>query len=138
MIRRILISALVVVLIQTSLPVSASAEQPAPPDSEQTNDTTSTQARVFADLWHVPATLDLQTATRALIHTGSMPLQQSRPLQGTARQTTTGGGGSSSHKPVLVVVGILACVGLGIWALETLGPKSNDSRCSSTNPQYCN
>ena len=137
MIRRILINALVLVLIQTSLPVSASAEQPAPPDSEQTNDTISTQPRVFADLWQVTRTLDLQNATRALIHTGSIPLQQSRPLERTAQQTTTGGG-SSSHKPVLVVVGILACVGLGIWALETLGPKSNDSRCSSTNPQYCN
>jgi hypothetical protein len=82
--------------------------------------------------------VDLQTAARALIHTGSIPPQQSRPVQRTARQTTTGGGGTSNHKPVLTVVGILAAVGVGIWALETLGPKSNDARCSSTNPQFCN
>src|SRR5262245_25967919 len=114
MIRRILISALVVVLIQTSLPVSASAEQPAPASSEQTNGTTSVQPRVFADLPPVTRTLDLQNATRALIQTGSTQRQQPRALQRTARQTTNGGG-SSNSKQLFLVVGILAGVGLGIY-----------------------
>ena len=43
MIRRILISALVVILVQTSLPVPASAQQPAPAKDEQTNGAASVQ-----------------------------------------------------------------------------------------------
>jgi hypothetical protein len=150
MIRRVLICALVVILVHTSLPVSASAEQPAPAQAEQTDSTTSAPAHVYADLPQAQRTLDLQKATRAFILTGSTPLQHStavqpstpvqhpRSLQQTLRQTTSGSGGSSNSRPWLLTAGILAGVGLGIWALESLSPKQTDARCSSTNPQFCN
>ena len=136
--RRILISALALLLVQTSPPVSASAEQPAPAQDEQTKSTTSAQLHIYPDLPQVQRTWDLQSATGALILTGPTPRQYSRPLQQTLRQATSGGGGLSHSRQRLLVVGILAGVALGIYALETRAPKANDARCSSANPQFCN
>ena|SRR5207249_2235368 len=72
MIRRVLISALVVILVQTSLPVSASAEQPAPAKGEQTNGATSAQPCVYADLPQVMRTLDLPGSAYGRLK-GSLP-----------------------------------------------------------------
>jgi hypothetical protein len=130
MMRRLLISALVVTLVQASLPVSASAEQSPPAQGEQASTATSAPPRVYADLPQVRRTLDLQNATRGLA------LARSAPLQQTLRQTTSGGGGLSRQK--LLLWGIIAGAGIGILALENTSPKGNDARCSSTNPQFCN
>ena len=127
MIRRLLISGFVVILVQTSLPISASAQQAAPAKSAQT---TSASARIDGGLPQAKPTLDWQNAARRFVLTDSAPLTQ------TLRQTTGGGGGGSSRQKLLLW-GIIVGAGIGILALENVSPKGSDARCSSTNPQFC-
>jgi hypothetical protein len=135
MIRRILISALVVIFVQTSVPVSSSAEQPAS-KSEPTKSAASLQPPVYPDVPQATPRLDLQHATRALVLTGST-LQSSKSFQQTLRQATSEGGGLTSHQKLIVSVIIIGAA-VGILALENVAPKGNDARCSSANPQFCN
>ena len=135
MIRRILISALAAILVQTSLPVSISAEQPAPAaptKGEQTKSATSVQPQVYPELPQVKHTLNLQNAMRAFTLAGSTPLQP------TLRQTESTGGSGLTSRQKLTVWAIVIASGVGILALENIAPKGNDARCSSTTPQFCN
>jgi hypothetical protein len=139
MIRRILIGALAAILVQTSFPFSASAEQPAPPQAEPTAGTTSAPLHVYANLPHNTRAFNVQDATRGLFQAAAPPVRYSRALEHSLQQPNpTGSGKASSSRNWLLLAGILTGVGVGIYALETIAPKSNDARCSSTTPQFCN
>src|SRR5262245_300093 len=128
MMRRILVSALVVALVHSTLPVSAFAEQPSPAKNEQAKSATSAQPRVYADLPTVKSTLDLRNAAQAITPAASTSRRQ------TLRQTS--GGGFDLRQNKLLLTGVIVGAVVGLLVLENTAPKATDARCSSANPQF--